>query len=504
MEQQSRHYPDWKAPSEDASVLVWPDAPQMLREVASNQSLLGSSESILIQGIPLPQVRKRMREFVGHDHAAPLIATGHQVELHHPGVWVKNILINQLAEKSSGQALHFAIDTDSPKHLALRWPGGSIPLTDDPNLNRAAWSALVEAPTPSHLAQIEQRLQNTSAQWDFKPELTELLLTLRRLALESTNLPSALANAMHELDWQLGMRHHILLASPIWMSEAHLLLAHDLIARADVIAIQYNTALQSYRDEQGIHSHMRPMPDLLISEEAVEIPFWLDDLQSGKRSRPSVFRRDGGWMLQLIGGEEFVFDPQVDGWTAAQRFGRWLNQTQHRITPRALTNMLFLRLFLSDYFIHGIGGGRYDQVTDRLIELHFCMEPPKFGVTTATMYFPDAIGKERVCIPCVKQEGHHLKHNLLGSRKRQLVAQIASLPRRSADRAARFSEMRRELSSLAIHSDVLQRWQDRFRETQEREKQEQTLFDRELFYAIQPRERLNEMIGKYRAEFTVS
>jgi hypothetical protein len=510
-----RHYPEWKAPSEDASLLVWPNPRELVDDTIANHALLSRADGTRVQNMPLAELRKRMRQFIGHEDERPLIGTGHQVELHHPGVWVKNILINLLAEKTQGSAFHVAIDTDSPKHLALRWPsparqnspqagipgeGVNVPITDDPHVTKAAWTGLLEPPTPAHLRQIQLSLENAEATWGFAPELADILLSLRRLSLESLNLPSALANAMHELDWSLGLRHHLLVSSPLWTCEPHLVFAHDLIARADQVASHYNAALQSYRDEHHITTHSRPMPDLLTSDEAVEIPFWLDDLHTGKRVRPSVFRSDRGWILELVSGDEFVFDPTLAPDEASSRLDKWLMQTRHRITPRAMTNMLFLRLLLVDQFIHGIGGGRYDQVTDRFIASFYQMQPPKFGVTTATMYFPAAIGRQRVCVPCVRQEGHRLKHAILGERKRELVAQIAALPRRSAQRASSFYEMHRELSRAASENPALQRWQTKLQQTQEQEKQDETLFDRELFYALQPRERLQRMIERYRSE----
>ncbi len=38
------------------------------------------------------------------------------------------------------------------------------------------------------------------------------------------------------------------------------------------------------------------------------------------------------------------------------------------VLPRALTTTLFLRTFIADLFIHGIGGGQYDRLTDRIVE----------------------------------------------------------------------------------------------------------------------------------------
>jgi len=53
-----------------------------------------------------------MRQWLGHDDAQHLIATGHQTELHHPGVWAKNALIDAVAGKLGGRAFHFAVDTE--------------------------------------------------------------------------------------------------------------------------------------------------------------------------------------------------------------------------------------------------------------------------------------------------------------------------------------------------------------------------------------------------------
>jgi hypothetical protein len=163
---------------------------------------------------------------------------------------------------------------------------------------------------------------------------------------------------------------------------------------------------------------------------------------------------------------------------------------------------MFLRLALVDQFVHGIGGGRYDQVTDRLIELHFGIGAPRFSVTTATLIFPQAVGQSRVCLPCVMEEGHRLKHSLLGERKEHLVGAIASAPRGSPKRAELFQTMHRELREIAKASPLLAKWSERVEQTRQREREEDVLFDRELFYAIQPRERLESLISRYNSALT--
>ncbi|HTL28257.1 MAG TPA: hypothetical protein VL282_03510, partial [Tepidisphaeraceae bacterium] len=462
----SRSYPEWKAPAEDGHILIWPEPADLLRDAQQNHARLSQTSRVLIQGIPLSEWRARQREWIGHrNHDQLIVATGHQTELSHPGVWVKNALINAAAKKLGGEAYHIAVDTDAPKHLHLRWPGESIPITDDPALNTAAWSGAVHAPTPAHLARIEDDLSRAMRSWNFKPMLPSVLSSLRRLSLESPNVSSAVTNATHELDWELGLRHHALLASPIWMSGPYLVFVHHVMARADEYAAKYNQALAEYRKRTGTRTASRPMPDLFCSGEACETPFWLDDMASGKRVRPSVFRRDNEWLLELVSGAEFRFDANAKGWDAASALNRFLVAHNMRLAPRALTLTMFLRLAVVDQFVHGIGGGRYDQVTDRLIELHFEIEAPRFAVTTGTLIFPQAVGQSRVCLPCVLEEGHRLRHSLLGERKKQLVAQIEDAPRRSHQRAELFGTMHRELRDAAKSDPLLAKWNDRVDQT---------------------------------------
>ena len=47
------------------------------------------------------------------------------------------------------------------------------------------------------------------------------------------------------------------------------------------------------------------------------------------------------------------------------------------LRPRALTLTLFARVCLGDFFIHGIGGGKYDEVTDAIIRDYFGIEPAR-------------------------------------------------------------------------------------------------------------------------------
>jgi hypothetical protein len=141
-------------------------------------------------------------------------------------------------------------------------------------------------------------------------------------------------------------------------------------------------------------------------------------------------------------------------------------------------------------------------VTDRLIAAHFDLEPPRFSVTTATLYFPAARGQKRVSLRPLLQEGRRLRHGSFSREKRDLADRIATLPRRSPDRGKLFSLMHAKLAQQAA-SPAMREWTRRLEETTREQMRQKTLFDRELFFALQPEDLLRQMISRYDAAFGV-
>jgi hypothetical protein len=95
-------------------------------------------------------------------------------------------------------------------------------------------------------------------------------------------------------------------------------------------------------------------------------------------------RRVGGRIELRAGADDWPPIP-LDGVT-----DRWIDLQEQgfKIRSRALTNTLYARLFLADLFVHGIGGAKYDELTDVIIRRFFGMEPPEFVVLSATRLLP--------------------------------------------------------------------------------------------------------------------
>jgi hypothetical protein len=68
---------------------------------------------------------------------------------------------------------------------------------------------------------------------------------------------------------------------------------------------------------------------------------------------------------------------------------------------------MYARLVLSDLFIHGIGGAKYDEVTDEIIRRFFGIEPPKYITATATFRLP--IERPHVTIEDIRETRQKLR-----------------------------------------------------------------------------------------------
>ena len=100
----------------------------------------------------------------------------------------------------------------------------------------------------------------------------------------------------------------------------------------------------------------------------------------------------------------------------------------------------------------------------------------------------------------VVAEGRRARHSALGERKRELVAAIEAAPRRSRRREELLFEMHREMAGR-WNGAAQREWDGKTRDAEAQAQRQKELFDRELFYAIQPRERLTRLIERYDAQF---
>lgn len=314
-----------------------------------------------------------------------LVATGHQTELYHPGVWVKDFLLQHLAEELSADAVDLMVDTDTTDTLGVTSPCFT------PHVGRCrAYLAVAAAGTPYCDAPVPDAEEIAS----FAAAAAESLSTLpspavrahferfadvlARAAGDADNLAELVTIARRRYEANAGTDYLELPLTSLASSEAFSRFVAGLALDARSFAEAYNAELAAYRLASGTRSAAQPVPDLAFDGEAVELPFWA--LGAG---RAAVWARNvGGGVILRADGRELALPGDADAATAILRDAGW------RLAPRALALTLFMRLFVADLFIHGIGGGRYDRVTDGIIRRYFGVEPPAYAVASLTMYLP--------------------------------------------------------------------------------------------------------------------
>jgi hypothetical protein len=119
--------------------------------------------------------------------------------------------------------------------------------------------------------------------------------------------------------------------------------------RSDEFIADHNFSLNEYRIEHKIKNHAQPIPDL----EKDELPFWDLDIENGIR-----------------------------------KYARFPYSNSVNYSPRAITNTMFIRLFVCDFFIHGKGGGRYELISDKIIKKFFKIDGAPYCIASATQHIP--------------------------------------------------------------------------------------------------------------------
>lgn len=333
---------------------------------------------------------------VHEQHTASLFVTGHQPALFHPGVWVKNFAIGRMASRAGGVALNLVVDNDvmTSASTAVRGPAGShesprfdsIPL-DDPRPAQPWEEATVV--NRDLFRSFADRVADSIRPWGFEPLVGELWPAATSELDRSDSLTDCLTAARHDLERRWGVDNLELPLSRLCETDAFRWFACHVLANLPRFRTVYNSALAEYRRVNRVRSQSHPVPELSERDGWLEAPFrvW----RKGDSQRNRVFARQVDRELHLSDGRDVFarlpLSPDRDA-TAAVAALRELPPQGIRFRTRALTTTLFARLFLADLFVHGIGGAKYDEMTDRIIAEFYRVPVPEFLTLTATARLP--------------------------------------------------------------------------------------------------------------------
>ncbi|MBW7905950.1 MAG: hypothetical protein LC135_10810 [Phycisphaerae bacterium] len=494
-------------PRRSLGILIEPHPHELLaalRDAAAPQAA--------VLGRPARAWRAELRQALGL--GGPLVVTGHQAEFFHAGVFAKNIAADILAERAGAPAaLFLLVDSDTPKtaHLAL-------PAHAAGELRRATLSIPgcdPRLPVEFHAASPED--------WDrFFGEIRRHMagadlrvLDVLTSAWVAPTLADALAVALPEIERGLGLRGaRVVRVSRLSETAAFRAFAAHLLLNAEALAHAYNTAQVTFRLRHRLRNPSRPVPPLEVNQGAVETPFWLIN-ERGDRRRQRLFVRPTGGAIEVLADRtpiallerDHLADP---AWHAAP----WpLAHAHWRLRPRALALSCFARLMLADLFIHGIGGAKYDEVTDDFAQRLFGEPLPPYACVTATLHLPgaDAAAPSAVEIHRARRDLHwnpqrHLRTIPadLAARRRQAVEASRRLRERSpsahAARRGVFNEIRAlNEQMLSVAAGERAELEKRLAAEERRAAAARVAADREYFFALHPRDALLALAAALRS-----
>jgi hypothetical protein len=199
----------------------------------------------------------------------------------------------------------------------------------------------------------------------------------------------ALAQARHSLEGRLGLQTLEVPLSHVAQTTAFRWFVVHLLAHLPRLHEIYNAALAEYRIVNHVRSRTHPVPALQAEGEWLEAPLLVWATERPHRQRVFVRRKANslvvsdrqGWQLDLEAAPDAPAEKAVEQLAAAEVRGM-------KLRPRALITTMYARLILSDMFIHGIGGAKYDELTDSIIRRFFGIEPPAYITATATFLLP--------------------------------------------------------------------------------------------------------------------
>jgi hypothetical protein len=372
-------------------------------------------------GRPWPQLRRQARlaavaaardyhrragEPIPAHGDTSLLMAGHQPEVFHPGVWVKNFALCGLARRHGVTPLNLIVDNDSVKTTALRLPA----LRDAaPHAGEAAdpfqsciaasvtydyWTGEVPyeeraVADEALFADFAERAMREMSGWPFVPFLPAFWAEARRQAERTRWLGERLVAARRVFERRWGCHNLEVPVSCLARSEPFAWFACHLLVNLRRFHASYNECLHAYRQQYGIRSRHHPVPELAVEDDWLELPLWAWEAGQPRRGRLMARQTDTHVELRVGPAPGPKLPCRTEG-GPGDLVAAWrdLERQGLRVRPRALTNTLYARLLLADLFLHGLGGGKYDELTDTIIRRFYGFEPPRFLTLSATLLLP--------------------------------------------------------------------------------------------------------------------
>ncbi len=343
---------------------------------------------------------------------SPIVMSGHQPEPFHCGVWFKNFLLSDIARSTGALGIHFLVDNDLCRATSISVPtrapsGQTDQHCDDPDCSARKglpqnWSLTrvpfdsPRDPLPWENCRVQDldlwnsfpsRVLESMPPIDGDPLIARLWNYASRDAQVGDPIGLLLSKARHGLEAELGLQTLEVPLSRLTETEEFASFSVQLLSELPRLHETYNAALDAYRGLHRIRNHAQPLPNLARVGDWYEAPWWI--YRRDWQTRDALWIQKSGTQVVLSNRSNWQTTIDTSG-TCQSAASKWMDILREGVClrPRALLTTMYARLILSDLFIHGVGGARYDQLTDRIIADFFGLTAPPLVLATITMHLP--------------------------------------------------------------------------------------------------------------------
>jgi len=322
--------------------------------------------------------------------ATPVIATGHQPYLWHPGILAKDLAADAFARQVGGTALHVVVEHNPLGALAIDVPtrrGRALGTRSLVFADVAASSAL----PPNRLPAIEPAPIHRAIHSAGDLADQSIARELNQVA-EAYAAHAGLPHQAAQTTAALATLKQPYLTQPMQTLATSRLVTQGFVDRllSDPVGCVrcYNRAAMACPQ-----ADIRP---LYAGRDVVEAPLWAQAdgvctpvfVDLGDSKQPLLFTQ--GQALDLTGPDALK-----------------------NLRPRAVTLSAIMRSEHCDLFIHGTGGGIYDRVTERWWRDWVGEDLAPMAVVSADVYLPfDVPTATREQRRRAQWFAHHLPHNV--------------------------------------------------------------------------------------------
>lgn len=421
-----------------------------------------------------------MRRELGLPADRAVVMSGHQPTPWHPGILAKWLAIVHFAARQGGHAAWLGVDHDAVRPMALRWPvhrDGAL-TTAEADLGGASLGSDVPACV--------------------LPAMAPLVLPAR----PGTPALECVGSGLGAIRSALAAH-----ANAANAAEQTLLATRDLI-HGSVLPRQPAPSLVPASRLSGT-TLFRELVDRMRSDPAA----------CARAYNASVAGIEGVRPLDVSGDVELPLWT-LDGLARRGVRASMLGAAATHLAPKALLLTLTLRLGACDLFVHGTGGGGlhegegYDRAADEWARRWLGAELAPIATVSATLRLPLGEGAIVTCADAARAtwRAWHARHDPamiglgeLDARRRELVAQIAALPRRAWRRAELFARLQGVLvEARELGHDRLGELDEAARLARRRVREDLVRADRAWPFALYPAAMLRALSEHIAGEFALA